>query len=82
MPTLTTPTVEDPLETRHPLFGRYKLTRGVSLLVVGTTVVEVQYPNQEDLDDYDFVYLGGRAYEISDEEAAVLAAAGYGSYIT
>lgn len=82
MPTLTTPTVDEPLETEHPLFGRYKLTRGVSLLVSGSTVVSAQYPNQEDLDLYDHVYLGGRSYDITSEEAAVLTAAGYGSYIT
>jgi hypothetical protein len=82
MPTLTTPTVDDPLETRHPLFGRYKLTRGITLLVTGSTVVEAQYPNQEDLDLYDFVYMGGRTHEISDDEAATLTDAGYGSYIT
>lgn len=82
MPTFTTPTVDQPLETEHRLFGRYKLNRGISILVSGSTVVEAQYPNQEDLEDYDFVYLGGRSYEISDDEAATLTAAGYGSYIT
>lgn len=82
MPTLTTPTVDQPLETEHPLFGRYKLTRGISLLVTGSTVVEAQYPNQEDLDDYDFVYLGGRVYTISAGEATTLTNAGYGAYIT
>lgn len=82
MPTLTTPTADQPLETEHRLFGRYKLNRGISLLVAGSTVIEAQYPNQEDLDLYDFVYLGGRSYEISDDEAATLTAAGYGGYIT
>lgn len=82
MPTLTPPTVDQPLETEHPLFGRYKLTRGLSLLVTGSTVIEVQYPNQDDLDDYDFVYLGGYSHTISDAEAVTLTNAGYGSYIT
>lgn len=81
MPTLTTPTVDQPLETEHPLFGRYKLNRGITLLVSGPTVIEAQYPAQEDLADYDFVYLGGRSYEISDAEAVTLIAAGYGGYI-
>lgn len=82
MPTLTTPTEDQPLETDHPLFGRYKLKRGITLLVSGPTVIEVQYPNLEDLDDFDFVYMGGRSYSITNDEAATLTAAGYGSYIT
>lgn len=82
MPTFTTPTVDQPLETQHRLFGRYKLNRGISVLVSGSTVIEAQYPNQEDLDLYDFVYLGGRSYVITTAEAATLAAAGYGAYIT
>ncbi len=82
MPTLTPPTVDDPIESDHPMWGRYKLTRGVTLLVSGATVTAVQYPAQEDLGAYDFVYLGGRAHVISTDEAAVLTAAGYGAYIT
>lgn len=82
MPTLRTPTVNDPLESEHPLWGRYKLSRGVTLLVSGATVIEAQYPNQEDLPSYDYVYLGGRSYQISDNEAATLIAAGYGGNIT
>lgn len=84
MPFFTTPTVDDPLESRHALWGRYKLTRGLTLLVSGSTVIEAQYPNHQDITDnlYDYVYYGGRTYEISDAEAATLIAAGYGSYIT
>lgn len=82
MPTLTPPTADQPIESEHPLWGRYKLTRGLSLLVSGSTVIEVQYPAQEDLGDYDHVYIGGYSYTITDDEAAVLTAAGYGAYIS
>lgn len=82
MPTLKTPTFEDHLWTSDPFFGRYRLDRGISLLVSGTTVTEAQYPDQESLASYDHVYLGGHEYEITSAEAATLTAAGYGSYIT
>lgn len=82
MPTLTPPTEDQGIESSHPLWGRYKIKRGLSLLVSGSTVVEVQFPNQEDLDAYDYVYLGGHIHEITAAEAATLTAAGYGAYIT
>lgn len=82
MPTLTPPTEDQEIESSHPLWGRYKLNRGLSLLVSGSTVTLVQYPNQEDLDQYDYVYLGGYTHTISTAEAATLTAAGYGAYIT
>lgn len=84
MPTLTPPTEDQNLETHDRLFGRYKLTRGLTLLVSGSTVILAQYPDHQDIADglYDFVYLGGRSYDISDAEAATLTAAGYGAYIT
>jgi len=82
MPTLICPTVEEYMETRHPLFGRLKLTRGIALLVSGSDVIEDQYPAQEDLGDYDFVYMGGHIHTITAAEAATLTAAGYGAYIT
>lgn len=82
MPTLIPPTEEQGIESDHPLWGRYRLARGLTLLVSGSTVTLVQYPAQEDLDAYDHVYLGGYTHAISDDEAAVLTAAGYGAYIT
>ena len=82
MPTLTTPSTPENLWTRDRLFGRYRLNRGVTLAVKGSTVTQLQYPLQEDLATYDFVYQGGRIYTISSAEAATLTAAGYGAYIT
>ena len=56
--------------------------RGQSLLVTGTTVVMTQTPSQDDLAAASYYFLGGHEYEISDEQAAVLIAAGYGDYVT
>jgi len=56
--------------------------RGVALLVNGTTVVENQYPSQDDLANAQYYFLGGHVYTVSDEQAAILTAAGYGAYLT
>ena len=58
------------------------VARGQSLLVTGTTVVMTQTPSQDDLAAASYYFLGGHEYEISDEQAAVLIAAGYGDYVT
>jgi hypothetical protein len=41
-----------------------------------------QTPSQDDLAAASYYFLGGHEYVISDEQAAVLTAAGYGSYVT
>jgi len=58
------------------------VARGQSLLVTGTTVVMTQTPSQDDLAACSYYFLGGHEYTISDEQAAVLTAAGYGSWLT
>lgn len=82
MPTLETPTVDENLWSSHPLWSRYRLARGVTLLVSGSNVYATQYPHQEDLEQYDHVYLGGHVHTITPAGAAILTAAGYGDYIT
>jgi hypothetical protein len=56
--------------------------RGVTLIINGSTVTATLYPYQDDLSNADSYYLGGHAYTISDSQAAILTAAGYGSYLT
>jgi hypothetical protein len=58
------------------------IARGVTLIVNGSQVEETLYPYQNALADADAYYLGGHEYTISNEEAAVLIAAGYGDYLT
>ena len=59
-----------------------EVARGQSLLVTGTSVVMTQTPSQDDLAACSYYFLGGHEYTISDEQAAVLTAAGYGSWLT
>lgn len=83
MPTFTPPTTYQ--QAFGPTVGLnryYTYTRGVAVLVSGTTVTEDRYPFQGDLDDFDFVYLGGYRHSISAAEAVTLTNAGYGSSIT
>ncbi len=56
--------------------------RGVTLMVTGTTVTANRTPYQDDLANADYYFLGGHAYTVTDEQAAVLTAAGYGEYLT
>lgn len=58
------------------------IPRGISLLVTGSTVIQNQTPSQDDLAAADYYFLGGHNYDISDEQAAVLIAAGYNEWLT
>ena len=83
MPTFVPPTTyEQAFGPTTGLNRYYTYTRGVAVLVSGTTVTEDRYPFQGDLDNFDFVYLGGYSYNISAAEAVTLTNAGYGSSIT
>lgn len=82
MPTLTPPTVDQGPVALDRLFMRYKLARGVSLLVTGVTVTEAQYVSQTEAEAADFFYHGGMVHTISSAEATTLTNAGYGAYIT
>lgn len=82
MPTLTPPTRDQGPAALDPLFVRYKIARGVSLLVTGATVTEAQYASQDEAEAADFYYQGGMVHTISAAEATTLTNAGYGSYIT
>ena len=58
------------------------IPRGYSLLVTGTTVVEVQTPSQDDLAAASYYFLGGHEYTVSQAQATVLINAGYSAYLT
>lgn len=57
------------------------IARGVTLIVNGSTVTATMYPYQDDLFDADWYVLGGHTQTITDAQAAVLIAAGYGDYV-
>jgi len=58
------------------------IPRGYSLLVTGTTVEEIQTPNQDDLAAASYYFLGGHEYVVSQAQATVLINAGYSAYLT
>lgn len=78
---LRTPTVREGIQATG-LWRYYSLDEGVTLLVKGATVTQARYPYQGDLDQYDFVYMGGHDYTVTLAEAITLANAGYGAYLS
>jgi len=71
------PVVEEGPAGQGPLFSRYRLRRGVTVLIKDGVVSEHRFPFQELVMDADFSYLGGRKYEVSEAEKDLLQAAGY-----
>jgi hypothetical protein len=74
---LVPPTVDEAPIGIGPLFSRYGMPRGVSLLVTGNTVVEQRWPDQDQIAAADVTYLGGHEYVITDAAAQILIDAGY-----
>jgi hypothetical protein len=58
------------------------VARGQTLIVNGTTVTLTLTPSQDELAAASYYFLGGHEYTISDYQAGVLTAAGYGDYVT
>jgi len=58
------------------------IPRGQTLIVNGTNVTITLTPSQDDLAAASYYFLGGHEYTISDYQAGVLTAAGYGSWLT
>jgi hypothetical protein len=58
------------------------IARGVTFIVNGSEVTTTMYPYQNDLSSADWYVLGGDVTVITDEQAAVLTAAGYGDYLS
>lgn len=77
---LFTATVERAI-TDDWLFQRYPIHCGLSLLVTGSSVVEVESPSQTELKEADYYFMGGRHHQLTESQRDVLVAAGFGSYI-
>lgn len=73
----TTPTVSEGPAGEGPLFERYRLVRGVSVLKSGGVYTEVRFPSHEEVEAADIAYIGGYSYEVDATEKAALEAAGY-----
>ena len=57
------------------------IPRGVTLIVKNGEVEATMYPYQNTLAAADWYILGGHQQEITDEQAAILIANGYGDYV-
>ena len=73
-----TPTVSEGPAGGHRLFYFYTLERGITIIKSGGVYSQIRYPLDEDLADYDVVYLGGRDHVVSEAEKAELIAGGVG----
>lgn len=82
MARFTPPTVEEGPAGPGPLFNRYRISRGITVLKEAGVYRQVRYPSQAECAAADVAYIGGHTYEITSAEASALTAAGYGSYIT
>lgn len=67
-----------------PLLSRFRWTYGYTVVKRGASYEQIINPPIELFydDTVDFIYQGGRNYTVSDEEAALLTAAGYGDNLT
>jgi len=72
-----TPSVEEGPAGVGPLFSRYRLNRGVSVLKVDNQWYEMRYPTEEDLVNAQYFYRGGYEYTVDDTVGAELLALGY-----
>lgn len=81
MPTFSPPGALERTGHSHPLFGRMRITRGVSVLKSSGVYAQVREPSAEQVEDADIAYLGGYSYIVSAGEAAALTAAGYGEWV-
>ena len=81
----TPPTRAERFATNHPLLGRMRLPRGVSLFKENGLYRQVDGPTDDEMEAAfaggGIVYLGGHVYWVSSEEAASLTAAGFGDWL-
>ena len=73
----TTPTIGEGPAGEGPLFSRFRLTRGVSVIKIDGEYYEVRNPSSEEIEEAEAFYLGGMTYDVSAGEKAGLEAAGY-----
>jgi hypothetical protein len=73
-----TPTVREGPAGGHRLFYFYKLDRGITIVKHNGTYHQARYLLDEDLNDYEEVYLGGRNHIVSEATKAALIAGNVG----
>lgn len=78
---LTLPTI-DTIYTDHVLLRRYTIPVGQSLLITGASGTITQFPSQDEIEDADYYFGGGRRHELTDDEYTAVVAAGYSEYVS
>jgi len=77
----TTPSEDEGPAGGGPLFFRYKIARGITVLKNAGAYTETRYPTNDDLLEAEKFYLGGHRTEIDQEEYNDLTSAGYSNYL-
>ena len=72
--TFTTPYVLDGPSGGHRLFYFAKLRKGITIVKSDGEYYQTRYPVDEDLLEYEEVYLGGRQHTVDDATKAALIA--------
>ena len=73
-----TPTVREGPAGGHRLFHFYKLDKGLTVIKNNGTYSITRYLLDDQLDDYQEIYLGGRNHVVSEATKAALIAGGIG----
>ena len=73
-----TPIVREGPAGGSRLFWFYKLNRGITIVKSGSTYSQVRYLLDEELKNYDVVYLGGREHIVNDATKTELIAGDVG----
>lgn len=73
----TTPTISEGPAGEGPLFSRFRLTRGISVIKIEGEYYEVRNPSSEEVAEAEIFYLGGITYDVTEQEKDSLEAAGY-----
>ena len=77
-----TPTVREGPAGGHRLFHFYKLDRGITIVKTGGTYYQTRWLVDDQLDDYQEIYLGGRDHTVSEATKAALIAGNVGVDVT
>lgn len=76
--TFSTPTVDEGPAGFGPLFSRFKLPRGISIVKSAGVYAQARGLNSDDLASYDEYYLGGYKHTVTDAVRTALIAGGVG----
>lgn len=78
----TPPTVNEAPAGPGPLFSRFVIARGETVIMNNGTFTTTRYPDLATLAAADAYWLGGYTYQVTDAQATALSLLGYGEYIS